>query len=127
MPAPARPFRPQRAASLLRIAQPMLAEAMPELVIAQAERLGGLALVPAVAAEVVLEDRPFVRFDRGAQVLDGLVVVRDGTRGRRRSALAVAGRARRGGGAPGAVERVELGVGDRGFPIGPAIDRALDD
>ena len=34
----------------------MLAHGMPQLVVGQAERFGGLALVPAMGGEVMLED-----------------------------------------------------------------------
>ena len=39
----------------------MLAQAVPQLVIGQSERLGGLPLIPPIAAEMVLEDRALVR------------------------------------------------------------------
>src|SRR5690606_22979967 len=105
----------------------MLSDAMAQLVISQTQRLGGLALIPAVAAEVVLENRSFMRVDRGAQVLDRFIVV--GRRpwtwrgGRRGVAIHLRYRSR----LPRTVERIELDMGDRLFPVGPAVNRALDD
>src|SRR5688500_5767710 len=101
----------------------MLPDAMPELVVAQAECLRRLALVPAVAPQVVLEDRAFVRLDRSAKVLDGFVVVRGGARDGRLRAIGLG--LRHSDRLPRAVEGVELDVGDRLLPVCPAIDRAL--
>ena len=56
------------AAQAALVAQRVLPDAMTQLVVAEAERLGGLALVPAVPAQRVLEDRALMRIDRAAQV-----------------------------------------------------------
>src|SRR6476469_4624861 len=100
----------------------MLADAMPQLVVAQAERLGGLALVPAVPAERVLDDGALVRLDRGAQIGDRIVVGRSGPlfgllrRGVRRPIERFIDRL------PRALERVEDDVADRILRVAPAID-----
>ena len=54
----------------------MLADAVAQLIIGEAERARGLALVPAMPPERVFEDRPLVVVDRGAQILDRLEIGR---------------------------------------------------
>ena len=50
----------------------MLLHAMAQLIIAQPQRLGGLALVVAVLAKGMLEDCALVGIDCAAQVFDGI-------------------------------------------------------
>ena len=89
----------------------MLADAVAQLIVGQAKRPRGLALVPAMFAERGLENRPLVRIDRRAQILDRIEIGhrrrRAGRRtdGRRRGRAAAMFRRTR---APWAVERVEL-------------------
>mgnify|MGYP002831429452 CR=1 FL=1 len=45
---------------------------MAQLVVSQAERLGSLALVPAMLAQRMLDDRTLMRIHRSAQVRDAL-------------------------------------------------------
>jgi hypothetical protein len=52
--------------------QPVLLHAVPQLVVTEAKRLGGLALVIAVAAQRMFQNRLFMRIDGKAQVADGI-------------------------------------------------------
>ena len=49
---------------------------MSQLIIGQTQRLGRLALVPPVAAEVMFEDRALVRVHGRPQILDGVQAVK---------------------------------------------------
>src|SRR5690606_41866951 len=51
-------------------AEAVLPDAVTKLIIAEAECLCRLALVPAVAAEMMLKHRPLVRLYRSAQITD---------------------------------------------------------
>ena len=48
----------------------MLLNAMAQLIVRQAQRLGRLPLVPAMLAQSMLDNCPLMRIDRTAQIVD---------------------------------------------------------
>ena len=90
----------------------MLLHAMAQLIIAQPQRLGGLALIVAMLAKGMFEDCALVGVDRAAQIFDGIELHLHRHLGDIDSGLLtrLIG-ARQGGGFPRAVERIEHDMG----------------
>lgn len=79
MPAGTIPTRTQCPARLrlfLFLHQRMFLDAMAQLVISQAQRLGRLPLVPAMFAQRMLHNGAFMRINRSAQIIHGIQIRR---------------------------------------------------
>src|SRR5690606_8979223 len=105
----------------------VLLDAVPQLVVGQAQGLGCLSLIPTMPPERMFDNRPLIFVHRRSHVVDRIVVERRGRRlryGPRRGSSTRFGMGLRGK-LPGRIKWVKHHMPDRLVPEFPAIDGTL--